>query len=70
MKVTAIEEAHDMSCLKVDELIGSLQNFAIVINSREEKKEKNIGMITDDDKESLGDDEKLYEAVVLFGKKI
>ena len=27
MKVTAIEEAEDISSLMVDELIGSLQNF-------------------------------------------
>jgi len=39
MKVIAIEEAHDLSKMKVDELIGSLQNFEIVINNREEKKE-------------------------------
>jgi len=72
MKVTAIEEAQDMSCMKVDELIGSLQNFEIVINSIEEKKEKNIGMVSMDDKESLGDyenDEKFSEAIVSFGKQ-
>jgi len=40
MKVTAIEEAQVMSCLKVDELIGSLKNFGIVINSRGERKIK------------------------------
>lgn len=34
MKVTAIEEAQDLSTLKVDELIGSLQTFELAINVR------------------------------------
>jgi len=38
MKVTAIEEAQDISSMKVEELIGSLLNFEIVINNRKEKK--------------------------------
>lgn len=42
MKVTAIEEAHNISSLKVDELIGSLQNFEITINSKIDKKGKSI----------------------------
>jgi len=49
MKVTAIEEAQDISNMKVDELIRSLQNFEIVINNREEKKEKSISFISNDD---------------------
>lgn len=32
MKVTAIEEAHDLSNIKVNELIGSLQTFEMSIN--------------------------------------
>jgi len=42
MKVTAIEEAQDISCLKVDELIGSLQNFEITVNNKTYKKGKGI----------------------------
>ena len=34
MKVTVIEEAHDISCLKVDEMIGSLQNFELNIKHK------------------------------------
>jgi len=34
VKVTAIEEAQDISSLKVDELIGSLQNLEITVNSK------------------------------------
>jgi len=73
MKVTAVEEALDISNMKVDELIGSLQNFEIVINNREEKKEKNIAFISNDDaKDSQGDyenDERLSEEIVLLGRQ-
>lgn len=34
MKVTSIEEAQDLSTLKVDELMGSLQTFEVSINGR------------------------------------
>src|SRR4030066_2260851 len=39
MKVTTIEEAQDITSMKVDELIGSLQNYEIMINNRTDKKE-------------------------------
>jgi len=42
MKVNVIEEAQDISNMKVEELIGSLQNFEILISNRMEKKENNI----------------------------
>lgn len=42
MKVTAIEEAQDISSLKVDELIGSLQKFEIIVNIKTVKKGKGI----------------------------
>ena len=44
MKVTAIEEAQDISSLKVDELIGSLQNFEITVNNKTDKKGKGIAL--------------------------
>jgi len=47
--------------MKVGELIGSLQNFEIVINNREEKKEKIIAFVSND--------ESLSEAIVRFGKQ-
>ena len=42
MKFTTIEEAQDISSLKVDELIGSLQNFEITVNNKTDKKGKGI----------------------------
>ena len=42
MKVTTIEEAQNISSMKVDELIGSLQNFEITVNNKTDKKSKSI----------------------------
>src|SRR4030066_617462 len=46
MKVTAIEEAQDISNMKVDELIGSLQTFEMAISDRTKKKKKNIAFVS------------------------
>jgi hypothetical protein len=55
-KVTAIEEAQDISSMKVDELIGSLQTFEISICDRTEKKGKSIAFVSNaDDDQSQGD---------------
>jgi hypothetical protein len=71
MKVTAIEEAQDISSMKLEELIGSLQSYEIIINSKVEKKEKNIAFVSDADIEeaqgNLDNDENFVEAVVLLG---
>ncbi|KAA0052224.1 gag-pol polyprotein [Cucumis melo var. makuwa] len=42
MKVTTIEEAHDITTLKLDELFGSLITFEMAISNREDKKGKCI----------------------------
>ncbi|KAA0059847.1 gag-pol polyprotein [Cucumis melo var. makuwa] len=42
MKVTAIEEAQDITTLKLDELFGSLLTFEMAISDRESKKGKRI----------------------------
>ena len=73
IKVIAIEEAQDIPNMKIDELIGSLQNFEIMINNREEKKEKSIAFVSNDDaknsQEEYESDERLFEAIILFGKQ-
>ncbi|KAK2356863.1 gag-protease polyprotein [Trifolium repens] len=40
IKVSAIEESQDLSTMKVDELIGSLQTFEMAINEKLEKEER------------------------------
>ncbi|XP_050942587.1 uncharacterized protein LOC127150004 [Cucumis melo] len=42
MKVTTIEEAHNITKLKLDELFGSLLTFEMAISHRENKKDKGI----------------------------
>ena len=73
MKVTAIEEAHDISGIKVDELVGSLQNFELVINNRTEKKDKSVAFTSNtENDEVLGDsvsDEDLSENLVMLGRQ-
>jgi len=70
MKVIAIEEAQDISSVKVDELIGSLQNFEITINNKTDKKGKGIAFVsnveTDETQEFHEDDEDLS---VLLGRQ-
>jgi len=73
MKITAIEEAQDISSMKVEELIGSLQNFEIIINNKEEKKGKSIAFVSNADiEEAQGDlenEENLAEEIVLLGRQ-
>ena len=72
MKVTAIEEAQDISEMMVEELIGSLQNFEIIINNRVEKEDNKAPSVFNAGiKETYGNlekDENLAESVVLLGK--
>lgn len=46
MKVTTIEEAQDLSTLKVDELIGYLQTFEVTINIRSKKNNRSITCVS------------------------
>ncbi|MCI18307.1 gag-pol polyprotein, partial [Trifolium medium] len=68
MKVTTIEEAQDISNMKVDELVGSLQELAI--SDRSEKKNKSIAFVSNaDDEEMQCDmetDESISDAIVLL----
>ncbi|KAK2402591.1 gag-protease polyprotein [Trifolium repens] len=64
MKVTAIEESQDLSTMKVDELIGSLQTFEMSLDDKPEKKMKNLAFKSE---ESQTDDE-LSEALAYLTK--
>jgi excinuclease UvrABC nuclease subunit len=72
MKVTAIEEAHDISTMKMDELVGSLQTFEIVLNERGDKKNKSIAFVTntdDDVAQSDGEEEEsIADVVAMLGR--
>ncbi|MCH98734.1 gag-pol polyprotein [Trifolium medium] len=72
IKVTSIEEAQDISNMKVDELVGSLQTFELTINERSEKKTKSIVFVSNADDEELENDmdanESISDAIVLLGR--
>jgi len=73
MKVTTIEEAQDISSMKVDELIGSLQNFEITVNNKTDKKGKGVAFTSSVDSiETQGnheDDEDMSESSALLGRQ-
>jgi len=73
MKVIAIEEAQDIFSMKVDELIGSLQNFELVVDNRAEKKGKGVAFVSDTEsselQENLVGDEDLSENLVMLGRQ-
>jgi len=72
MKVTTIEEAQDVSNMQIEELIGFLQKFELVVDNRTEKKGKGIAFIanTADDKalEESVKNENLSENLVMLGR--
>lgn len=53
MKVTAIEEAHDINNIRVDELVGSLQTFELGMSDRSEKKNKSIAFVSNTDNKNI-----------------
>ncbi|GAU40405.1 hypothetical protein TSUD_136520 [Trifolium subterraneum] len=73
MKVIAMEEAQDISTMKVDELIGSLQTYESSVNERIEKKNKSIAFVSNADDEDLESDiestDSVSEAIVLLGRQ-
>ncbi|CAJ2673932.1 unnamed protein product [Trifolium pratense] len=73
MKVTAMEEAKNISQMKLDELVGSLQTYESVANGRSEKKNKSIAFSSKNNEEELEDEEEsnesISEAMELLGKQ-
>ncbi|KAK2456850.1 gag-protease polyprotein [Trifolium repens] len=73
MKVTAIEEAHDISTMKMDELVGSLQTFEIVLDERGDKKNKSITFVsnTDEGNDQTEDEEEdsIADAIAMLGRQ-
>lgn len=53
MEVTGIEEAYDLSSIKVDEHIGSLQTFEMCISERSEKNNKGIAFVSNTTKDGI-----------------
>ena len=49
MKVTAIEEAQDISNMQIDELIGVLQTYEMALNEKSDKKYKNTAFVSKDE---------------------
>ncbi|KAA0041153.1 gag-proteinase polyprotein [Cucumis melo var. makuwa] len=71
MKVTATEEAHDITTLKLDELFGSLLTFEMATANRESKKGKGIAFkSTHVGGEAVSDTESnMDESIVLLTKQ-
>ncbi|PNX93845.1 gag-protease polyprotein, partial [Trifolium pratense] len=73
IKVTAIEEAKDISEMKLDELVGSLQTYEVAINERAKKNNKNIAFVSNTDDEEvqsdMGSDESISDAIVRLGRE-
>ncbi|KAA0042420.1 gag-proteinase polyprotein [Cucumis melo var. makuwa] len=73
MKVTAIEEAQDITTLKLDELFGSLLTFEMAMSDRESKKGKGIAFKSAYDQETTenqsGNEANQDESIALLTKQ-
>ncbi|KAA0026117.1 gag-pol polyprotein [Cucumis melo var. makuwa] len=72
MKVTAIEKAHDITTLKLDELFGSLLTFEMATADRESKKGKGIAFKSTHVSEEVDCDieANIDESIALLTKQI
>jgi len=59
MKVTSMEEAQDISNMKVDELVRLLQTFELAIKGRSGKKNKSIAFVSNTDDEHVQQEHRL-----------
>ena len=73
MKVTVIEEAQDISSMQVDELIGSLQTYEMILSDSSEKKIKSVAFVSntdgDDDNSEKDMGEEFSDALALLGRQ-
>jgi len=73
MKVTCIEEFRELSEIKLDELVGSLQTYEISANERSGSKSKSIAFVSNAEsdvvQEETDTDESLSEAMALLGRQ-
>ncbi|KAA0058969.1 gag-pol polyprotein [Cucumis melo var. makuwa] len=75
MKVTTIEEANDLSKMKLDELFGSLQTFELNLGDGENKKKPSLALtsikekLTEEHQVSQNKDS-LAESMVLLTKQV
>ncbi|GAU38940.1 hypothetical protein TSUD_372690, partial [Trifolium subterraneum] len=73
MKVIAMEEAQDISTMRVDELIGSLQTYESSVNERIERKNKSIALVSntaeEDEEDEQDSGESFSEAIVMLGRQ-
>ncbi|GAU37336.1 hypothetical protein TSUD_395170 [Trifolium subterraneum] len=73
MKVIAMEEAQDISTMRVDELIGSLQTYESSVNERIERKNKSIAFVSnaaeEDEEDEQDSGESLSEAIVMLERQ-
>ncbi|GAU50915.1 hypothetical protein TSUD_411150, partial [Trifolium subterraneum] len=72
-KVIAMEEAQDISTMRVDELIGSLQTYESSVNERIERKNKSIALVSntaeEDEEDEQDSGESFSEAIVMLGRQ-
>ncbi|PNX88587.1 retrotransposon-related protein [Trifolium pratense] len=73
MKVTAIEEAKDISDMKLDELVGSLQTYEVAVNERTKKKNKSIAFVSnaedEEQQDEMDSEDNISDAIVILGKQ-
>ena len=70
MKVTVIGEAQELSSIKVDELIGSLQTFEMTLNDRSKQKKKCITFVSNNEEDENLGGESFFRSHVTCWKKI
>lgn len=73
LKVAIIQEAQDLSTLKVDELIGSLQTFEVSMIGISEKKNKGVAFVSnsqeDEDQGDKDTEENMSDVIAYVGRK-